>query len=164
MFADLIMPMDKLDQELILQLQKDGRKTNISLAKSLLVTEHTIRNRIKKLVGKNIIKITVQPNLKEMGYTFTGFVALQTGLPELRTVAAALTKHSRVCFLSNITGRYDLIAIIAAKSSDDFSDFIDNVISTIPGITRTETFINLRVFKGEGLHMDIQDLVRDLIP
>lgn len=154
--------IDRLDQKLVLQLQKTGRLSYVTLAKSLRVSERTVRNRVKNLLDKGIIKITAVPDLDALGYSFIGIVALQVRLADLRAVAGELTRHSNVCYLANVTGRYDFIAIVVTRSPREFADFMENVISAIPSILRTETFVNLNIYKGQGNGLDTGQLISNL--
>ena len=154
--------IDKLDRELILELQKGGRQSYINLAKSLQVSETTIRNRVKHLLDKDIIKITAMPDLEALGYGFMGIVGLQVALADLRAVAEQLIKHANVCYLANVTGRYDFIAIIVTRTSREFADFMYNVVAAIPGVSRTETFVNLNMYKGQAVALDTSHLVDNL--
>lgn len=156
------MNIDALDQKLILDLQKDGRRTYMDLAKMLGVTEGTIRNRLRKLVSQGIIKITAIPELDKLGYSFMGIVGMQVRLADLRAVADQLAKNPNVCYLANVTGRYEFIAIVITKSAGEFAVFMENVISGIPSILRTETFVNLHVYKGQVIGLDTGHLVSNL--
>ena len=156
------MMIDKIDQELILELQKHGRQSYIDLAKLLHVSETTVRNRVKHLVNNGIIAITAIPDLGALGYSFIGIVGLQIRLADLRAVADQLTKQPNVCYLANVTGRYDLIAIVVTMSAGEFSEFVENVISKIPGILRTETFVTLHIYKGQVAGLDTRRLVSNL--
>ena len=155
--------VDKLDRELIAELQKSGRESYIDLANLLGVSETTIRNRAKHLLDKGIIKkIIAIPDLVALGYGFMGIVGMQVRLADLRAVADQLTKEANICYLANVTGRFDFIAIVIAKSSSEFADFVENVISAIPSILRTETFVNLRIYKGQEIGLDTGRLISNL--
>lgn len=155
--------VDKLNRELIAELGKSGRQSYIDLAKLLGVSETTVRNRVKAMLDKGIIKkITAIPDLEALGYGFMGIVGMQVRLADLRLVADQLTKHASICYLANVTGRFDFIAIVVTKSSSEFADFVENVISAIPSILRTETFVNLRIYKGEIIGLDTGHLVSNL--
>ena len=52
--------LDKQDCRLIRLLQKDGRMSNIAIAQELGVSEYTVRNRMKRLLDDEIIKILSQ--------------------------------------------------------------------------------------------------------
>ncbi|MBL7166425.1 MAG: Lrp/AsnC family transcriptional regulator, partial [Dehalococcoidales bacterium] len=150
---------DQLDRELIIELQKDGRRSFVELAEVLHVSEATARNRMRRLLSSGIVKITAVPDLQMLGYQFIGIVGIQVRLVELRGIVEQLTRHANVCYLANVTGRYDLIGIIVTRSSREFADFIESTVSVIPGVDRTETFVSLNVFKGEAMGLDTLDLL-----
>jgi Lrp/AsnC family transcriptional regulator for asnA, asnC and gidA len=154
--------IDEIDRELILELQKDGRQSYIDLAKTLKVSETTVRNRVKQLIGDGMINITAIPNLEAMGYGFMGIVGLQVRLADLRTIASQIAKHPNVCYLANVTGRFDFILIVLTRTSGEFAEFMENAISAIPGILRTETFVNLHIYKGQVIGLDTGHLISKL--
>ncbi len=154
--------LDKLDQDIILELQKDGRQSYADLSRMLGVTETTVRNRVKNLVEEGIIKISALPDLEALGYGFISIVGMQVQLADLRNVATKLIKHPNVCYLANVTGRYEFVAIIVTKTSREFADFMEKVVSAIPSIMRTETFVNLNIYKGQATGLDTAHLVSKL--
>lgn len=154
--------IDDLNFELIRELQQDGRKDYVELAKQLGVSDGTMRKRTKRLVDKGVIKIVAVPNLSELGYSFISFVGLQVTMPKMREVADHLAQNPHVCFLSFVTGRFDLVAIIACRSSDEYAIVWENDISTIPGVMRTEASVALNIIKGSGSLLDTVALVNSL--
>ena len=156
------MKLDKLDQKIILDLQENGRLSYMELAKMLGVTEGTIRNRLKKLVDRGIIRVSAIPEIDKLGYNFMGIVGMQVRLADLRKVAEQLAQNANVCYLVNVTGRYELIAIVVTKSSREFAYLMENVVSAIPSILRTETFVTLNIYKGHGNGLDTTQLISNL--
>ncbi len=152
----------ELDQELIVELHKNGRQSYVNLAKLLHVTETTVRNRVKHLLNKGIINITAVPDLEVLGYSFVCIVGLQIRLGDLQLAAEQLVKHPNICYVANVTGRYDLILIVVARSSREFANFLENTISVIPGILRTETFVNLNIYKGRAIGLDTEHLISNI--
>jgi Lrp/AsnC family transcriptional regulator, regulator for asnA, asnC and gidA len=155
--------LDKLDRDLILQLQKDGRQNNTKLASELGVSERTVRNRLSNLLEKNVIKITTIPNLENLGFNFVAIVGLQIQLASLDKIRETLTRQPNICYFANVTGRYDLILIAVTRSSREFAGFMEKTISVIPGILRTETFVNLHLYKGEVTGLDTRHLIDGII-
>lgn len=151
--------IDQLDRELITELQKDGRRSYVELAELLHVSEATARNRVRRLLNRGIVKVTVVPDLQLLGYQFVGIVGIQVRLAELRSIIQELSQHDNVCYLANVTGRYDLIGIIVTRSSREFADFIESTVSLIPGVDRTETFVSLNVVKGEATGLNTLGLL-----
>lgn len=146
--------IDELDCKLIKDLQKDGRQTYVELGKKLGVAEGTVRKRVKALIDKNVIQIVAIPNVGKLGYKFICTMGLQVRMVDLRKVADALAQNPNVCHLAFVTGKYDLMARIITRSPKELAHFIENEISAIPSVLRTETFVNLDTIKGEWLAMD----------
>ena len=154
--------VDELDIKIMAELQKDGRQSNIDLARKLGVVEGTIRKRLKALQSKNVLRVIASPNPRKLGYNFISTMGIQVQMKLLRKVADALASKPNVCYLAFVTGRYDLMAVLMTRSSEELSDFIEKEITSIPGILRTETFLNLDVIKGEWQGMDTTQLVTEL--
>jgi Lrp/AsnC family transcriptional regulator for asnA, asnC and gidA len=154
--------IDEVDQKLILELQRDGRMSFCELGKLLGVTEGTVRHRFKRLTKSGIMKVVAVPNMSKLGYGFISIVAIQVSMAELNKVCEALYQNVVMCQLTWVTGRYDLIAVIITRSTEEFADIMAKEISMIPGVTRTETFVSLRVLKGAASLLDTSELVRYL--
>ncbi|MFQ6115108.1 MAG: Lrp/AsnC family transcriptional regulator [bacterium] len=152
---------DELDRKLIQELQKDGRKGYVDLASGLGVVEGTVRKRVKHLLDRNIVKIVAVPNLRELGYGFVTILAVQVSVADMRKVATNLAQNQHVCFLAFVTGRFDLIAIVVTRTPEEYSHFWESELSTIPGVLRTEAFVNLDIIKGSAGLLDTIELVRN---
>jgi Lrp/AsnC family transcriptional regulator, regulator for asnA, asnC and gidA len=113
-------------------------------------------------MDRKIIKITAIPNLYALNYHFIGIVCLQIQLAYLHDIAETLAKLPNVTYLANVTGRYDFLFIVATKSSGEFAEFMENVVSKIQGIIRTETFVSLHGYKGEISGIDPRTIVGEL--
>ena len=156
------MMVDKLDRDIIIQLGKNAGLRNVALAKMLYASERTIRNRINRLLKKEIISITAIPNLEALGFGFISIMVFQVNLADLRRAAEELSKYPSVCYLANVTGRYDLIAVIFSKSQKEFYEFAANNISAVPGIIRSETFVCIEVHKGSKAGFDTTQIVNNI--
>jgi len=151
---------DDLDRKIIVELSKDGRLPFVELAEKLQVTETTIRKRVKQLLASGTIHIRAVPDLESMGYKFIAVVGLQIRLADLKHVAMELIQHPNICYAINVTGRFDFLIIVVTRSSREFADIIENVVSVIPGMIRTETFVNLNIYKGKITGLDTEQLLR----
>lgn len=156
------MKLDKLDQNIMLALQKNGRLSYMELAKMTAVTEGTIRNRFTKLVNNGILRITASPDIEKLGYGFMGIIGMQVHLAALHEVADQLAKNPNICYLVNVTGRYELLATVVTRSSKEFAHFMESVVSAIPHVLKTETFVALNIYKGSGSGMDLLQLIGNL--
>ena len=53
----MTLKLDELDSKIIHLLKQDGRMPNTDIAKKLKISEATIRKRLRKLIGHDIIKV-----------------------------------------------------------------------------------------------------------
>jgi Lrp/AsnC family transcriptional regulator for asnA, asnC and gidA len=140
--------MDKIDAKVIQELQNDGRLSYTKLADILGVTEGTIRKRVKALHKQEIINIRAVLNPNKVGYELVCMMALQVKIADLLKVAQMLAEKPNVYYLAFVTGRYDMLALVLARTPAELSNFIKEHISSMPSIVRTETFVNLEIIKS----------------
>ena len=67
------------------------------------------------------------------------FVLIETMVGKSREVVAALRQLEGVKSVDMVTGPYDVIAIIEAKTLSDIGDIVTGKIHPIAGISRTVT-------------------------
>jgi Lrp/AsnC family transcriptional regulator for asnA, asnC and gidA len=140
--------VDDLDLSIIQILERDGRRNYTDIARQLGVVEGTVRKRVKSLLADNVIRISATPNPRELGFNVIVIMGLQVQMSALRHVAQILEAKPCVQWLAFVTGRYDLMAVVIEKSTEALSKFIEDEISAIPSIVRTETFVNMDIVKG----------------
>jgi Lrp/AsnC family transcriptional regulator for asnA, asnC and gidA len=151
--------IDQLDKQIILELSNNARRSYTDLAKELDVSEGTIRNRVKSLQEKKIVKLEAVINPSSLGYKVITIMALQVRVSDLTIVAEMLVNLPNVYYLAFVTGRWDLVAIIMSRTTEELSDFIKRYISTLPSIVRSETLVNLEILKSPWMSsMDVTEL------
>ncbi|HJX03393.1 MAG TPA: Lrp/AsnC family transcriptional regulator [Dehalococcoidia bacterium] len=152
--------LDKLDKQIIMELKGNARRSYTDLAKVLQVSEGTVRNRVKSLQKNNVIKLEAVLNPYSIGYNFITIMALEVKVADLSIVADKLAKLPNVYYLAFVTGRYDVVAILMTRSTQELSDFIKENISNIPGILHSETLVNLEVIKSPWANTwDVNQLI-----
>ena len=153
--------LDKLGQRLIQELQNDGRQSYRELADELGVAEGTVRKRVRDLRNKDVIKIVAVPNPRKLGCNFICIIGMEVKLTALQQVGKELAQSPNVYFLSSVTGRFDLIAILLFNASEELADFVREKVSSVPGILKTETFVNMDILKSPWSdRLDISELVK----
>ena len=141
--------MDLLDQELIKLLAKDASKSNLFIAKKLKVTAATIRRRKVQLMKQGALRILGAVDPKKIGYTVTLVVAFDVEASKLDSAIKMLSSRPEVTWISTTTGRFDIIALIRLRSTDELSAFVTNAASSIEGLRNSESFICLNTEKGK---------------
>ena len=142
------MELDELDDKLISLLQTNGRASNIELAKMVGVSEGTIRRRFRNLIKDEVIRVVAIPDPAKLGRGTTALIGLQVDPSEVDPVAAALALVPEVQYVSVTTGAFDVFLWVALGSPEELSAFLRLQVGSIPGVRRTETFVNLSIRKN----------------
>ena len=141
------MLMDELDARIIKLLQVDGRASNARIAREVGVSEGTVRRRLRQLIQDDVIKVIAVPNLEQMGYGTAALVGIQTGPGKVDEIADAVAALEEVHYVAITTGAHDIFAWVGLESAEKLGTFLRTKIGTIPGVGRTETFVNLPIKK-----------------
>ncbi|MFQ5969522.1 MAG: HTH-type transcriptional regulator LysM [Nitrososphaerales archaeon] len=134
--------LDKIDEKIINLLRADSRKAFVEIAQEISLSESAVRRRVKNLFDKGTIKkFTI-----EMGVTNkTSAITLISVSPSTDTskVSERLKSLRGVDVVYEITGQYDIVAIVSAPSIAEINKCIDDV-RRIDGIDDTNTVIILK--------------------
>ena len=135
--------MDPLDSQIIEILKKDGRASNAGIARDVKVSEGTVRRRLKRLVDDGFIQVMAIPDAQKMGLNSRALVGLQVAPDQVDAAAAALEQLPEVTWGTMTSGQFDIFAWAALPSPEELGSFLRQQVGSIPGVRRTETFVNL---------------------
>jgi Lrp/AsnC family transcriptional regulator for asnA, asnC and gidA len=141
--------MDALDLKIIAQLQRDGRATNATVARSTEASEETIRRRRFRLIEQGYVQVVAVPAARRLGYKTEVIIGVRSDVEKLDEVADALAKLNEVTWVSISTGSFDIIARVIVRTTEGLHKLMLNRIYQIPGIRSVETFMVLENVKQE---------------
>ncbi|MBN2457110.1 MAG: Lrp/AsnC family transcriptional regulator [Sedimentisphaerales bacterium] len=141
------MQPDTLDWKIINILSKKYM-SNSSVAKELGVTEGTIRQRLKRLQSDGVLKIRAlrDPNILE-NQQLAVVAATLMEAKYLDKIAQKISELENVLSVSIVSGRYDFLIEVLVKSNKGLVSFLTEKLSTIEGISKTETFVILKSYQ-----------------
>jgi Lrp/AsnC family transcriptional regulator, involved in the regulation of lysine biosynthesis len=134
--------LNSIDEKIIRLLQVDSRKPFVEIAKQIGLSESAVRRRVKNLLENNTIKrFTLELNSTNRTSAITLISVSSTA--DTSIVSAALRNLKGVVVIYEITGQYDIAAIISASSVIEINRCIDDV-RRIDGVSDTNTVIVLK--------------------
>lgn len=134
--------LNSIDEKIIHILQIDSRKPFVEIAKQIGLSESAVRRRVKNLLDNNTIKrFTLELNSTNRTSAITLISVSSTA--DTSAVSAALMNLKAVVVIYEITGQYDIAAIITASSVIEINRCIDDV-RRIDGVSDTNTVIVLK--------------------
>lgn len=141
--------MDELDRSIIAILEKNGRASNARIAREVRVSEGTIRRRLKRLLTEGIISITAVPDPHKLGYQSEALIGVQVDPDKVNDVADRLAELDNTRLVATTTGSFDVFTWVTLSDAEALGLFLRREIGSIPGVRRTETFVNLSVMKRQ---------------
>jgi DNA-binding Lrp family transcriptional regulator len=138
--------IDSFDEKIIKILQNDARKPFVEIANTIGLSESAVRRRVKNLIDNNIIrKFTIEINNSEKTSAITLISVASSS--DTSTVTSKLLNLEGVDVIYEITGQYDIAAIISAPAISEINSYIDEV-RKIEGVSDTNTVIILKTLKS----------------
>jgi len=130
-------------------LQKDGRISNIEIAKQLKISEATVRTRLKRLIEEEYIQIVAVSNPLKLGFEVAGDLYIDVEMKKINRVIDELKKFKELWYIVVTTGQTNINAEFIVKTWDDLNSLIFNNISKIDGIIRIETSVIMTYVKRD---------------
>ena len=141
--------MDELDRKIIALLESNGRASNARIARDVGVSEGTVRRRLKRLIQERIINVVALPDPRKLGYESEALIGVQVDPDKVDQVADRLASLVHTRWIAVTTGTYDVFAWVTLPTAEALGHFLRDQVGAIPGVRRTETFVNLAVMKRE---------------
>jgi DNA-binding Lrp family transcriptional regulator len=137
------MIMDDVDKALLAALRENARTPVAELARRLSLSRTTVQSRLARLERSGVIAgYSIKLSQSEQAALIHAFVALTIEPKQAASVTAALRQLSGVRTLQSVSGGFDMIAALEARSVAEMDALIDE-IGAVGGVERTNSFIVL---------------------
>jgi Lrp/AsnC family leucine-responsive transcriptional regulator len=131
--------MDAIDYKIVSELVEDGRLAYAQIANRIGVSTATVHQRVKRLREQGLISaFTVDLNWEALGYPVDAFVSIRdTDSHGLAELSDRLRSIPFVYSSAAVTGEFDLLLHIKARSSSHLGEVLDEIRQIAPGPSRT---------------------------
>jgi len=138
------MKIDNVDMGIVKILSENGRIPNNEIASRLMISEGTVRNRIKKLTDNNFLKVKgmINPDEGTEKQLIYILITLQV-TKKWKETAEKISKLRDVKSVSMITGRFDLVVELFIEPQNLMA-FLTDELSTIGEVFSTESLVTIK--------------------
>lgn len=150
------MRLDRIDQSILVELQREGRLSNRELAERVHLSESACLRRVRALEEAGVIdRYTAVINQAKVGLPGNVFVSITLNRQEQGDLAAFEAAVKRVpevmeCYL--MTGQQDYLLRVVVSDPGDFERLHSQHLTRLPGVARVQSSFALRtVRKGAEL-------------
>jgi len=145
--------MDRIDRNIIKTLQRQGRITNVELARMNDLAPSSMLERVRRLEEKGVIKgyqAVLDP--KRLGYLVEAMVMVTLDRHKASPIDAFESgvldvPEVKACY--HLTGRYDYVLHVAVRDIDHLGDLVKHRLGAIGGVEKQETFLILTTVKED---------------
>jgi DNA-binding Lrp family transcriptional regulator len=145
--------LDKIDRRILRDLQKDGRMTNVELARRAGISAPPCLRRVRALEEAGFIRgYHAQVNAEALGYGVTVFA--QVGLssqaePDLKAFEALVQTWPEVREAHMLAGETDFLLKIVAEDWDAYQRFLTTRLTSAPNVSHVKSALGIRTSKHE---------------
>jgi Lrp/AsnC family transcriptional regulator for asnA, asnC and gidA len=137
--------IDDLDVKILSELARDASISVPRLSKKINVNSSVVYSRIKRLVKRGLIKkFTIVINDEALGFNVRALTGINMDSKLRDNVLNELFKIPEVREVAEVTGRFDVLVTMNARSLDEMHQLISEKIGRVEGVQKTETFIEMR--------------------
>ena len=134
-----------MDLKILSELTNDASISVPKLSEKINTNSSGVYSRIKRLVRQKLIqRYTIEVNDKELGYTVKSVTGINMDSKKRDLVIDELFKIDGVREISEVTGRFDIMVTMYAKSLNEMHKVVSEKIGKIDGIIGSESFIEMK--------------------
>ena len=142
--------LDEKDRKILEILKKDSRTAFTRIAKTLNVSEATVRKRVKNLEEKKVIVgYGIKIDESKLGYNTMAYVGLDVEPSQFLDAAKKMTEIKEVKYVATSTGDHMIMTEIVTKDGKELMRIISEKIGKIKGVHKICPAIILEVLKDE---------------
>ncbi|MFE7352684.1 Lrp/AsnC family transcriptional regulator [Streptomyces sp. NPDC057543] len=143
--------LDAVDRDILFHLRRDGRLTNVELAKRVGLTPPPCLRRVKRLEEAGIIsgyRAVVDP--AAVGHGLEVLVDVEVYATDRKTVEAfeeTVASYEEVIEFRRFFGRPDYFLRVAVADHAAYEAFLTGKLTGLPGVLRTDSHLTMKTIK-----------------
>ena len=146
--------LDDTDRTILRLLQEDGTLSNPKLAEHVSLSVTPCWRRLRRLEEDGFIT-SYQANLdrRKLGLDVLAFVQLSFVVVtdvSIKRFEEVILAHPEVLSCHKITGQADYLLQVVAEDLDAYSEFVENVLRVVPGISSIHSSLAMREIKSSS--------------
>jgi DNA-binding Lrp family transcriptional regulator len=145
------MKLDRIDQAILAELQRDGRLSNRELAEKVHLSESACLRRVRGLEEAGVIDryaaLVSQPKVGLPGNVFVSITLNRQEQADLAAFEEAVKRVPEVmeCYL--MTGAQDYLLRVVVSDPADFERLHSQHLTRLPGVARVQSSFALRTVR-----------------
>ena len=144
--------MDKIDQRILRELQRDGRISNLKLAEAVHLSPTAVLERVKRLTRDGVILgYEARLNPAKLGAGLMVFIEVlldRTVQDVMDNFKAAVQARPEILECHLVAGGFDYLLKTRVADMAAYRGFVGEVIWALPGVRETRTYAVMEEVKN----------------
>jgi Lrp/AsnC family transcriptional regulator, regulator for asnA, asnC and gidA len=137
---------DDTDRAILQELQEDGRRSFRAIARSVGVSEGTVRTRVRRIEEEGALRILAFVDPSRLGQSVLAGVLVRCDTESLEAFTDTVVAMPEVTYASSLLGRADFYIQVVCTDNDALWEIVRRV-RAITGVRETETLLEMQVHK-----------------
>ena len=152
--------LDDVDRHIMKLLRHDARLSYAHIARTVGLSEPTVRKRIDRLVHAGAIINAARINPAPIGFPIDAMIGINVQRGKVQQVGRRLAAMEHVAYVAYVAGNFDIIIQAYLPHMEGLFKFLNEDLEKIDGIAGTQTWNVLRTEKffynweGEDVGLD----------
>ena len=144
-------PLDRTDRQILNCLQKDGRLSNVALARAVNLTPTPCLERVKRLERDGYIRgytALLEPGMVEAGLlVFVEIDLLRTSPDAFRDFRRAAMQLPELMECHLVSGNFDYLLKARVKDMQEYRSLLGEKILALPGVSDSRSYVVMEEVK-----------------
>jgi Lrp/AsnC family leucine-responsive transcriptional regulator len=143
--------IDRIDRRILIELQKNGKISNVDLAKTVGLSPSPCLERVKRLEQQGYIlgyHARVDPN--KLGAAMLVFVEItltKTSVDIFAEFSAAVQAHEDIQECHLVSGNFDFLLKARVADMSSYRKLLGDTLLRLPGVSESRTYVVMEEVK-----------------
>lgn len=143
--------LDRIDRNILVELQKNGRISNIELAKKVGLSASPCLERVKRLEQQHYITgYHAAVNPQKLGAAMLVFVEItltKTSVDIFEDFSKAISKHDDIQECHLVSGNFDFLLKARVADMSSYRKLLGDTLLRLPGVSESRTYVVMEEVK-----------------
>ncbi|MBD1581369.1 leucine-responsive transcriptional regulator Lrp [Pseudoalteromonas sp. S16_S37] len=145
--------LDRIDRKILVELQKDGRISNVELARRIGLSATPCLERVKKLEREGFIrgyKAVVDPAKLGQGLLVYVEITINKNSPDVfDRFNQAVRQHDEIIECHLVSGNFDFLLKTRVTDMSEYRGVLGEILLKLPNVSESRTYVVMEEVKGE---------------
>src|SRR5947209_12741654 len=142
----MLSDFDATDRAILRELQEDGRRSFRAIARSVGVSEGTVRSRVRRIEEAGALRILAFVDPSRLGSSVLALMLIRCEGERLDDLVELVVAMPEVTYASTLLGRSDLYVQLICEDNNALWEIVRR-IRAAGGVRETETLLEMQVHK-----------------